>query len=396
MSYDYDVTIVGAGLIGSTFALSLARKTNLSIAVIERAGRIENNPNQNERVVALGSTATLLLQELEIFSLLSKDKCFPYTAMYIWDDMTEGVLQFNSLESNQDVLGHMIDSIECNLLLQNAMESQNNIDTFYQSKVKDLHFTPEGTSLEFVNGAYNGSGINRFCSKLIVAADGVNSWIRQKAKIYSHLHTYNQKGLVATIETSKSHQNTAFQKFLSTGPLAILPLNENRSSIVWSADNELAEYLLGLDNVTFEKELESTLNGKLGKVTLVSDRKAFPILSRKADEYYKDRLVLIGDAAHSIHPLAGQGANLGFKDIQSLLTILTELDAVDLGNTKNLKKYQQSRKADNEQTDWMMGALYNAYQSESPWWLVAREKGMNWISSSPRIKALLVKQAMGI
>lgn len=389
----YDLIIVGAGLVGSSLALALADKSNLKIAVIERASPLAKNTQSNQRVVALGQVASRLLDELGVLSQLGTEHCHPYERMFVWDENSPGELSFSAAEQQQQRLGYMVDSVRCTWLLQQAMRTHSKVDAYYGTKLERLELTADYAGLQH--------GETEFSAPLLVAADGANSWLRQQAKIFTNHQRYHQRGIVACIETAKPHQDTAWQRFLSTGPLAVLPVADNQSSIVWSADDERADQLMGLTDREFEKAISDALQGKLGKVFLRSKRQSFELRSLQADSYFKRHIVLVGDAAHSIHPLAGQGANLGFKDIQSLVDLLLAdlaagVNKVDLGRLELLQKYQRARKADNEQTDFLMSALHAAYQRDSAWWLTARGLGMNWLAESPVIKRALVKQAMGL
>lgn len=389
----YDLIIVGAGLIGSSLALALADKTDLNIAVIERAAPIAEKADANQRVVALGSVASQLLDQFGVLSDLGPEYCHAYSQMFVWDENSRGELSFNAAEQQQQRLGFMVDSERCTWLLQAAIKAERRIDTYYEVQLNRMELAGGFAVLHTQDAQFN--------APLVVAADGANSWSRQQAKIFANHHSYHQRGIVALIETSESHQDTAWQRFLKSGPLAVLPVAGNRSSIVWSADKDSAQSLINLSEQAFEQALEEALQGRLGAVSLCSKRQSFELRSLQAECYFKRHIALVGDAAHSIHPLAGQGANLGFKDVQGLVKVIVDGLASDvteseLGSLELLQKYQRARKQDNEQTDFMMSALSSAYQIDFPWWLAARGLGMNMLSKSILIKRALVKQAMGL
>ena len=220
--------------------------------------------------------------------------------------------------------------------------------------------------------------------------------MRQQARIFANRQSYQQRGIVANVKSSVAHQDTAWQRFLNTGPIAVLPLSNNHSSIVWSAEHELAQSLMALDDIEFCESLSQALDGRLGEFELCSKRLSFDLQSQRAEAYFANHVVLIGDAAHSIHPLAGQGANLGFKDIACLASLLQNTSAKDCADPVLLQRYERVRKADNEQTDLMMSALNKAYQGQAGFWLAIRGTGMNWLNRSGSIKRLLAKQAMGL
>lgn len=390
---EYDLIVVGAGLIGSAFALQIAGRTEMQIAVVERAAAISKNDQANQRVVALGEAATDLLREVGVFTALEAGSCYPYSKMFIWDECSDGELLFDARDYDKKRLGHLVDSQQCTLLTQEALEHVDNIDVYYQFSANSLDFHEHRASITADNLSLN--------AKLIVAADGSHSWVRQQAKISVAVEDYLQRGIVAKISTEFSHQDTAWQRFLRSGPLAVLPLSNNHSCIVWSADNERADQLMKLSDTEFELAIAEALENRLGAIQLLSTRLAFPLQSQQAETYFKRRLALISDAGHSIHPLAGQGANLGFKDAAALSMVLEQEllsrnETATIGDLQVLQRYQRLRRLDNVQTDMMMSALHQIFKSTSPWLLLARGMGMKWVGDSLPIKQFLAKRAMGI
>lgn len=385
---EYDVVIVGAGLIGASLALQLAEKSDLSIAVLERSSMFTQNPSANQRVVALGAVASNILKDIDIFQQLDAEHCNPYHNMFVWDENSNGQLDFSATEHGYQQLGYMIDSNQCVQLLHEALQASPNLDVYFGMNLENLSFANQQATVQ--------AGEQSFSTQLLIAADGARSWVRQASKIFANHHSYKQQGIVALISTEQAHRDTAWQRFLSTGPIAVLPLNQNRSSIVWSASDPRSKELMALEPDEFELELSRALDSKLGAVTLLSDRVSFPLQSLKADSYVRKNLALIGDAAHSIHPLAGQGANLGFKDIQCLIGLICAVDSQRIGGLDVLSHYQRERRFDNQQTDAMMSALHSTYLNDNPAWMAARGAGMNLIADSTLLKQLFVRQAIGV
>lgn len=405
-----DIAIVGAGLIGSALALWLAKNTQYSIAIIERNCSMDKPHEANQRVVALGHLAVNILQDVDIFDSLNAHQSHPYNLMRVWDENSNGELEFNSDKLEHDQLGYMVDSLACNFALQQqileqSQQPKSNLECYFELDLKGLTHQHGRGILSAKNVDENDL---EFSAQLVVAADGINSWVRQQSGIFSNRHSYQQRGVVARIETLEPHQNCAWQRFLSSGPVAILPLANNQSSIVWSADEHLADELMNLGSNEFEQRLEHALQGRLGSIKLLSKRADFPLSSQKVDEYFKRNIVLLGDAAHSIHPLAGQGANLGFKDIAALGQLLLEKEKLSSGKSKKpsndiaigepqfLAHYQRKRQTDNRQTDALMSALNAAFKNDLPLLMAIRGLGMNVVNRSDILRSFFANQAMGL
>lgn len=389
----FDIIIVGAGLVGCSLALMLAKQKHLagnkkfSIALVERSSQMTQNKSPNQRVVALGKLATDTLSDVGAINALGNDACYSYQGVTVWDENSDGELTFDANKLDLRRLGYMVDSVQCTIELQKAIEKTNRVVTYYQAQTESLVVNKTGVKLTLNKMVLS--------APLVVAADGGSSWVRQQAKIFANHRCYQQKGIVAKIETEFSHQDTAWQRFLSTGPLALLPVSDNQCSIVWSAQNDVAEELMSLTNDEFESNLQQALGNRLGKIKLLTKPLAFPLVSQQAERYFSRHIVLVGDAAHRIHPLAGQGANLGFKDVAVLTDILTDESVLDLSDIGLLKRYEKRRQPDNKQTDFLMSALHHAYQDNIPAWLSVRGLGMNLINHSKLLKSWLVDQASG-
>lgn len=383
----FDVIIVGAGAIGATAALKLARAfPTANFAILERSKPLTAKLGANQRVWALGHAAIQLLQELQLFTELPLSACHPYQCMVVWDENSDGELRFDAQEFDQSALGYMVDADQCTIALQAALAKQSNLSVMFERRPRSLAWQDKRVNLALENETLSAD--------LVVAADGAQSWVRKQAKILAPTQTYHQRGLVARIRSQETHANTAWQRFLSTGPVAVLPLAENYSSIVWSTSQSCATDLLNCSKHDFELELEDALDRRLGSIELCSERASFPLQSRQAEEYYRQGLVLIGDAAHTIHPLAGQGANLGFRDVISLHDVFSS--GAEFGDRAALAEYQRVRRPENLQADLLMTSLHHAYRTDLPGWSLLRGEGMNLISRSASIKQWLGRQAMGL
>ncbi len=234
-------------------------------------------------------------------------------------------------------------------------------------------------------------------TNLIVGADGANSFIRDYFNFETKIKPYKHTAIVATLELEKEHQQIAYQRFYDKGVLAFLPLeNSNKASIVWSVKSEYAGYLMNLDEAGFEKKLANSISGALGDVKLLSKRFSFELIQRHATSYIQNNVVLIGDACHSIHPLAGQGVNLGFKDVISLTKVLSQTFAKGrlLGHISTLDKYQRDRMFDNKKMVMLMRSFKEVFDSENQLVSKLRKSGLEFVDKNEIVKRVVVKQAL--
>jgi len=230
---------------------------------------------------------------------------------------------------------------------------------------------------------------------LLIAADGANSKVRHLAGISLSRNDYGQKGLVATVQTELSHQSTAWQRFQSSGPLALLPLFNGNCSIVWTLPADKADYYLAMDESAFNGALEEAFGHHLGSMQVISKRAAFPLIGRHAEHYVQSRVALIGDAAHTIHPLAGQGVNLGIKDAIELSEVISN-SSRSVGSYKVLRQYERARKGDNMLTQKTMEGFKMLFSHHLPIVKTGRNLGLNWVNKLTPIKNGIIRKAMGI
>jgi len=387
-----DLIIVGAGVIGAAQALLLAKRfPNIRIAILDQAKQTAFPDKLNTRATALGQQAKVILEECGVWQQLPSERICEYKKMVVWDEQSQGELQFDSEELGALSLGHIVDHFALQSLLQSALIEQSGVKSYYQRTIDEIIF-PELT---------DGNNDQSVCvkltdgmcieSKLVIAADGAQSQVRELAGIAVRRNSYHQSGIVAVVETENTHNSTAWQRFLDSGPLAFLPLKNGDSSIVWSINDAEIETLINADEQFFCQRLESATQGYFGKITLKSARHIFPLSSQRALQYYKNNIVLIGDAAHGIHPLAGQGANLGFADIAVLSDQLTEFP--EMLSRAALRRYERQRKADNYAVDTAMTLIQKGFANSAAWVSLLRGFGMNVIGRNKSLQRFLFNLA---
>lgn len=406
----YQIVIVGGGMVGSALAVALAN-SDISIALIEpneaqqppQTDLASDNSSNKEsscadfdtRVSAITAQSEALLMKLGIWNLISEQRKSPYQGMTVWDADGTGEVNFNASELHVPCLGTIVENREIVWALQQRVEQANNItvirDTVsYIDNQDEQGFTPVFLAL--------GKTLK---AELLVGADGALSQVKQWGEFANCEWDYEHQALVATIELEQTHQATAWQRFRSEGPLALLPLaaaNDKTCSIVWSTNEEECQQLLALDEEAFCQQLGLAFEYRLGKVLKVGPRAAFPLRQRHAKNYVVAGIALVGDAAHTIHPLAGQGVNLGFKDVAALSEELLRGNkaGIALGELNLLQRYQRRRQGDNLLMMGAMEGFKRLFAAEQPMIRLLRNQGMRLFNRASAVKQHIVMQAMGL
>ena len=394
MDKHYDIIIVGGGMVGATLACGLAEEAeNLSIALIDaNAPNFDwDNNSFDMRVSAITRASQTLFKNIDVWEKIVELRVCPYQDMYVWDAEGKGKVHFDSADMGEADLGHIIENRVIVKALHQRVAEISNIDLLCPVKIESINFHDDKTELVLDDKT-------TLSSKLVVGADGTRSWIRQQADIAVKGWDFDQAALVTTVKTEKHHENTAWQRFLKTGPLAFLPLTDGYSSIVWSTSPEEAKRLTEISKDDFAKELEQAFESKLGKIESVAGRAVFPLRLFETLNYVKPRLALVGDAAHTIHPLAGQGVNLGLSDVASLITVIVDAlnDKKDIGDLKVLRRYERWRRADNRSMLVAMDGIKRLFGSELSIVKDLRSVGLNVTDRITPLKNILMRQAMGL
>ena len=390
----YDIIIIGAGMVGATLACGLAEEAeNFSIAVIDaNAPDLDwDSDGYDMRVSAITRASQTLFKNIGVWDSITNQRVNPYRDMFVWDAGGKGEIHFDSADMGEADLGHIIENRIIVKALRQRIAELSQIELFCPAQLESIEFDKDKTHLILKDKT-------QLSGSLVVGADGTRSWLRQQADIAIKGWDFDQAALVTTVKTEKYHQDTAWQRFLSTGPLAFLPLSDGYSSIVWSTSPDEAKRLSGISESEFALELEQAFASKLGKIKSVAGRAVFPLRLFETLHYVKPRLALVGDAAHTIHPLAGQGVNLGLADVASLISVITDAlnDKKDIGDLKVLRRYERWRRADNRSMLVAMDGLKRLFGSELSAVKGLRSLGLNITDKITPLKNLLMRQAMGL
>lgn len=415
MAIQTDIVIVGGALAGSALALALAKQTRWKITLItgdsvktpastqgqtdtleQKGGSVVKGEGVvNSRVVALNDASLSFLRTLGIDPLKAAKFSCEYRKMLVWDGEGTGSIDFNAADIHTDYLG-VITQNQClvNMLLD-AVQSSTCVQVIANDSVVELTKTSQGDNvIRLASG-------ERVKAGLIIAADGAHSFLRDAANINAQQKPYGHSAIVATVEVSREHQATAYQRFSHDGPLAFLPLPsagaKHYCAIVWSLNNDQAQHYYSLDDHAFANSLERAIEGRLGAVLNVYHRAMIPLIQRHVDQYFKEGVVLVGDAAHTLHPLAGQGVNLGFADVAALADELmrAERRGLEVGHSSIFTRYQRRRKLHNALAVQAMFTFKTLFEQSNPYIGFLRNSGMKVFSKSQWLKKQVMKLASG-
>jgi len=398
VAQQYDLIIVGAGMVGATLALALA-DTALRIAVVDAAmlDRAARNPETasgyDPRVSALSAASETILDNLGAWQQIPEQSRCSYRHMHVWDAEGTGEISFDAAALSESRLGHIVENHHIQQALLDSLK-QTSITLFSGQRVEGLVRESAEWRLVLESG-------KRLYAPLIVAADGAQSRVRELAGFEMREWDYLHHAVVTTVQTENMHQDTAWQRFLPSGPLAFLPLPDRNGahycSIVWSVLPEIASELMALDEQAFIQRLDEAFEGRLGAVLATDARHCFALRQRHAKHYAMQGLVVIGDAAHSIHPLAGQGVNLGLLDAAELADVLKAalLRGEDLAGLTVLQRYERRRIGANLAMMAAMEGFERLFHADALPLRWLRNAGMRLLDDQGFLKAGIMRRAMG-
>ncbi len=411
----FDIAIVGGGMVGAALGCACAER-GLSLALIDGQPPQRTWPagQVDLRVSALSRASQRILERLGAWPRMVELGVSPYREMQVWDAVGGAEIHFDSADLGEPDLGHIVENRVTRLALWERLEATSGLASGHS---ESTHSAPNhsrsspSARLELLAPAALAAleiddqqarlrlaDQRQLSADLVVGADGRASFVRETLGIGLDAADYAQRAIVAHVEVAHWHRETAWQRFLPTGPLAFLPLADGRCSIVWSADEARAEQLLALDDAGFIAELEVAFDKRLGPILSAGPRAAFPLNRQHARAYVRPRVALVGDAAHGIHPLAGQGVNLGFLDVAALVDAIDHARAKDrsLGSLHILRRYERARRGDNAAMVSAMDLFKRLFGNRNPALVGARTLGIAAAEHLPGVKPLFIRQALGL
>ncbi len=380
-------------MVGAATALALAR-AGFATALVEARAPAPWSPDDDVdlRVVGLAPSSVSLLDELGVWTAIRQSRVSPYAHMHVWDAENGAAIHFDAANEGRNLLGYIVENNLVQWRLWQALDAAG-VRRLCPAQVSGYEVLEDRVQLTL-----SGAETDAISAKLLVAADGAASPLRAMAGIETHGRDYAQRGVVAHVQTERLHEGTAWQRFLSTGPLALLPLADGRCSIVWSLPDSEAQRVLALDDEAFFHELGVASDFRLGRVTGATARAAFPLRLQLAETYQAERFVLLGDAAHAVHPLAGQGVNLGLRDVVELRDTLANArdGGSDIAAAHVLRRYARRRRSADTMDAMGFDTLARIYSWQSMPLVAARGLGVRLIDKLSPIKRRLAEHAAGL
>lgn len=392
MQLDYDLLIGGGGLAGNCLALAL-KNSGLNIALIEAVSRQQlQQSTAGDRALALSAGTVMMLQNIGIWDEV-KSKATAIKKIHISDRGHFGKMRLSAEKQGVEALGYVIAARDIETPIAQLIEAEK-IQQFCPAKIETLKADESAITVTLKQENKN----SQISAQLLVGADGGQSTIRGLLNIEQHKKTYQQTALITTINSSLPHQNIAYERFTASGPLALLPIAKNQSAVVWTRTSSEANALMSASEKDFIAQLQHCFGYHLGELTLAAKRIAFPLTLIRAKKMQAQRSVIIGNAAHQLHPVAGQGFNLGLRDVVQLAEMLIkqQQQQADIGDEKFLEQYAKTRQKDHQKT---IGFTDNVVKIFSNQWLplaAVRNASLTALDHIPIAKKLLATHAMGL
>lgn len=385
-----DVIVVGGGLAGLSLTAALGSAGINALCLDRETPAAQLNVKYDGRTTAVSFASQQILDSIGVWPLVEKE-AQPILDIRVTDGNSPKHLHFPSGAVNGQPFGWIVDNRELRRSLFKRLETLKDAHHLAPAAVKSIADEGDYATVTLTNGEV-------LTTKLIIGADGKDSLCREQAGIKTRTRAYNQSAIVCTIACEKPHEGTALENFRPAGPFAVLPMKGNKASIVWSDDGELAPHYLKLSDAEFIAELQERIGDWLGKITLASPRFVYPLSLLHAARYTAPRLALISEAAHRMHPIAGQGLNIGMRDVALLAELIVDAarEGQDIGSEKLLKTYEQGRKGDTLAMLAGTDILTHLFSNRLPALTLLRRTGLAGVNKTHHLKGFFMRYAMGL
>ncbi|MCF6325389.1 MAG: 2-octaprenyl-6-methoxyphenyl hydroxylase [Gammaproteobacteria bacterium] len=387
----YDLLIIGGGMVGASLACALGNQP-LRIGVIEAVPfRSSSQPSYDDRSIALAYGARKIFEGMGLWPQV-KAIATPINKIHVSDRGHFGAMRMDAAHQGYPALGYVVENRDLGQLFAKQLASFSNIELICPAQLKNLTITADDATVVIERDGE----VETLTTRLIVGADGGRSAVRQLSGISHTSDDYHQNAVIANITPGRDHQHVAYERFTDSGPLALLPMSDGRCSLVWTVDRDKVDDVMAWDDETFLARLQERFGMRLGLLQKTGKRNAYPLALVRADEHIRPRLALIGNAAHVLHPIAGQGFNLGIRDVAALAQVIVEAKDNDIGALSVLNQYDQWRKHDQACVTNLTDGLVRIFSNQIAPLVIGRNSSLLAMDLIPPVKRALMRQTMGL
>jgi 2-octaprenyl-6-methoxyphenol hydroxylase len=394
MEKKFDIVIVGGGLVGASLACALGNST-LKVGVVESIPPGDpGQPSYDDRTIALAYSSRRIFETIGVWQPIAERSVNPIERIHISNRGHFGITRLHAKDMGIEALGYVVETRALGAALYESMQKYDNIEVLCPYEVKDFQLQ-ETEAVLHISGE---QGDVQCISRLVVLADGGRSPLRDQFHMKIDKKVYDQIAIVANVTPGINHNNTAYERFTADGPLALLPVTRERCAVVWATQPDKAEDILAWSDEEYLAQLQQRFGHRLGKFTQAGKRQSYPLVLTKVADPVRERLVLIGNAAHTVHPVAGQGFNLGLRDVASLAQMLvdTKKQNRDIGSLAMLQEYADWRRQDNRRTSLFTDGLISIFSNEFLPLVVGRNLGLLAVDLLPPLKRAFIRRTSGL
>ncbi|MCW8910279.1 MAG: 2-octaprenyl-6-methoxyphenyl hydroxylase [Gammaproteobacteria bacterium] len=387
---NYDVIIIGGGMVGASLACALSNQKHKRIAIVEAVPfKSDSQPSFDDRVIALSYGSRRILESMDLWHEL-ENLIQPIESIHVSDRGHLGATRLHHSEEHVEALGYVAENRVIGQVMMNRLQQLDHIDLICPASIEQLQQANQSVDVVLnINGEKK-----QLTTKLLVAADGAMSRVRELAGLQTQQQDYGQTAVITNVETEYAHQNVAYERFTDTGPLAFLPMTKKRCSVVWTIDAKDSEQIMSLSDDLFIEKLQQRFGFRLGHILKAGVRNAYPLAYIETEQLVKGRVAIIGNAAHALHPVSGQGYNLALRDVAEIAELIATAD--DPGHELLLAEYHVKRRKDMQRVYRFTDTLVKVFSNNLSPLAHARAAGLILMDLTPSLRHLMARQSMGL